>query len=172
MSESLAFLIDAIEKADSAAALTESVENLADAGELAAMLRAIYACPQPTIARLQGHCPNCGAEFTGGATNTCEFCGAIVNSGNYDWVLSEITQGSEFVGANAAVDGLARARQTDPELTTELLEERAALIFWRWVDAQVAGKALGGLVDTLGDRWGNHGPPSRPRRLQSSRLTI
>ncbi len=89
----------------------------------------------------QGHCPNCGAEFTGGATNTCEFCGAIVNSGNYDWVLSEITQGSEFVGANAAVDGLARARQTDPELTTELLEERAALIFWRWVDAQVAGKA-------------------------------
>jgi methylglutaconyl-CoA hydratase len=29
-------------------------ENLADAGELAAMLRAIYECPQPTIARLQG----------------------------------------------------------------------------------------------------------------------
>ncbi|MEK7717300.1 MAG: enoyl-CoA hydratase-related protein, partial [Pseudomonadota bacterium] len=29
-------------------------ENLADAGELAAMLRAIYACPQPTIARVQG----------------------------------------------------------------------------------------------------------------------
>ncbi|HAJ12818.1 MAG TPA: enoyl-CoA hydratase, partial [Comamonadaceae bacterium] len=29
-------------------------ENLADAGELAAMLRTIYECPKPTIARVQG----------------------------------------------------------------------------------------------------------------------
>jgi len=29
-------------------------ENLADAGQLAAMLRAIYECPKPTIARVQG----------------------------------------------------------------------------------------------------------------------
>ena len=28
---------------------------------------------------------------------TCEFCKAIVNSGNYDWTLSEITQGIEHV---------------------------------------------------------------------------
>jgi hypothetical protein len=86
----------------------------------------------------QGHCPNCGAPFNGGAANTCEHCGAIVNSGQYDWVLAEITQGSEYVGANAAVEGLARARQRDPELTTEVLEDRASFVFWRWVDAQVA----------------------------------
>lgn len=85
----------------------------------------------------QGHCPNCGAPFSGGATNTCEHCGAIVNSGNYDWVLAEITQGSEYVGANGAVDGLARARQRDPELTTEVLEDRTALVFWKWIEAQV-----------------------------------
>lgn len=87
---------------------------------------------------VQGHCPNCGAPFSGGAANTCEHCGAIVNSGNYDWVLAEITQGSEYVGANAAVEGLARARQRDPEFTTEILEDRASLLFWKWVDAQVA----------------------------------
>ena len=29
-------------------------ENIADAGKLAEMLRVIYACPQPTIARVQG----------------------------------------------------------------------------------------------------------------------
>jgi len=89
----------------------------------------------------QGFCPNCGAPFSGGASNTCEHCGAIVNSGNYDWVLSEITQGSEYVGANAAADGLARARQRDPELTTEILEDRASLVFWKWIEAQVANDA-------------------------------
>lgn len=86
----------------------------------------------------QGACPNCGAPFSGGAANTCEHCGAIVNSGNYDWVLSEITQGSEYAGANLAVDGLARARQRDPEFTTEVLEDRASLLFWKWIDAQVS----------------------------------
>lgn len=91
-----------------------------------------------TKALSQGNCPNCGAAFSGGATNTCEYCGAIVNSGNYDWVLAEITQGSEYVGANAAVDGLARARQVDAELTTEVLEDRASLLFWAWIDAQVS----------------------------------
>ncbi|MBL8940218.1 MAG: TIM44-like domain-containing protein [Archangium sp.] len=90
----------------------------------------------------QGFCPNCGAPFTGGAANTCEHCGAIVNSGNYDWVLAEITQGSEYVGANAAVDGLARARQRDAELTTEVLEDRASFIFWKWIEAQVAGDSI------------------------------
>ena len=89
----------------------------------------------------QGFCPNCGAPFAGGASNTCEHCQAIVNSGNYDWVLAEITQGSEYVGANAAVDGLARARQRDPELTTEVLEDRASLVFWKWIEAQVANDA-------------------------------
>lgn len=92
--------------------------------------------PQKDLA--QGHCPNCGAPFAGGAANTCEHCGAIVNSGQYDWVLAEITQGSEYVGANGAVEGLARARQRDPELTTEVLEDRASFVFWRWIDAQLA----------------------------------
>ncbi|HET9449870.1 MAG TPA: Tim44-like domain-containing protein, partial [Aggregicoccus sp.] len=41
----------------------------------------------------QGKCPNCGAPYKGGATNVCEYCNAVVNSGNYDWTLSEITQG-------------------------------------------------------------------------------
>ena len=90
----------------------------------------------------QGFCPNCGAPFTGGAANTCEHCGAIVNSGNYDWVLAEITQGSEYVGANAAVDGLVKARQRDAELTTEVLEDRASFIFWKWIEAQVAGDSI------------------------------
>ena len=84
----------------------------------------------------QGKCPNCGAPFAGGAANTCEFCGAIVNSGNYDWVLAEITQGSQFQPHPLTPDGLVKARQTDHTLTTEALEDRASLLFWKWVESQ------------------------------------
>ncbi|WP_095961622.1 TIM44-like domain-containing protein [Corallococcus macrosporus] len=84
----------------------------------------------------QGKCPNCGAPFNGGAANTCEFCGAVVNSGNYDWTLSEITQGIEHVPYHKAVDGLREAREADPALNLEMLEDRASLLFWKWIDAQ------------------------------------
>ncbi|MBL8910350.1 MAG: TIM44-like domain-containing protein [Archangium sp.] len=85
----------------------------------------------------QGKCPNCGADFAGGAANTCEFCGAIVNSGTYDWVLAEITQGSQFQPHAMVPDGFAKLRQSDPSLTTEALEDRASLLFWKWVESQV-----------------------------------
>lgn len=89
----------------------------------------------------QGTCPNCGAPFNGGASNQCEFCKAIVNSGNYDWVLSEVTQGSEYKGVSAshAVTGVAATQERDPDLNLEVLEDRAALCFWKWVDAQASG---------------------------------
>ena len=89
----------------------------------------------------QGKCPNCGAPFEGGAANTCEFCGAIVNSGNYDWVLAEITQGSQFQPHPMTPEGFVKARQSDPSLTTEALEDRASLVFWKWVESQSLGDA-------------------------------
>ncbi len=89
----------------------------------------------------QGKCPNCGAPFEGGAANTCEFCGAIVNSGNYDWVLAEITQGSQFQPHPMVPEGFAKARQSDPSLTTEALEDRASLLFWKWVESQTLSDA-------------------------------
>ncbi|NRD63665.1 TIM44-like domain-containing protein [Corallococcus exiguus] len=84
----------------------------------------------------QGKCPNCGAPYKGGASNTCEFCNAVVNSGNYDWTLSEITQGVEHVRHHKQVDGLMQARADDPALNLEMLEDRASLLFWKWIDAQ------------------------------------
>jgi predicted lipid-binding transport protein (Tim44 family)/uncharacterized tellurite resistance protein B-like protein len=89
----------------------------------------------------QGKCPNCGAPYKGGATNLCEYCNAVVNSGNYDWALAEITQGVEFNRHPAEVDGLRQARQEDPALNLEVLEDRASLLFWKWIDAQSRGDA-------------------------------
>lgn len=89
----------------------------------------------------QSKCPNCGAPFEGGAANTCPFCSAIVNSGHYDWVLAEITQGSQFQPHPMPPDGFVKLRQKDPSLTTEVLEDRASLLFWKWVEAQALADA-------------------------------
>jgi tellurite resistance protein len=84
----------------------------------------------------QGKCPNCGAPFRGGETNNCEFCKAVVNSGNYDWTLAQITQGIEHVRYYPTVDGLLEARKADPALNIEVLEDRVSLVFWKWIEAQ------------------------------------
>lgn len=88
----------------------------------------------------QGTCPSCGAPFAGGATNSCEYCGAIVNSGNYDWTLAQITQGSAFEPAVAEVAGVSSLRERDPAFTINLVEDRAALLFWRWIQMRVQGR--------------------------------
>lgn len=90
-------------------------------------------------ALLQGKCPSCGAPFSGGAANQCEYCKAIVNSGTFDWVLAEITQGSEYGASHQAAEGMARLRQKDSGLNLETLEDRASLCFWKWIDAQSSG---------------------------------
>lgn len=81
-------------------------------------------------------CPSCGAPFEGGAVSTCSYCKAVVNSGAYDWVLAEITQATEVTRADAPIQGLEELRERDPGLSLEVLEDRASLVFWRWVEAQ------------------------------------
>lgn len=92
---------------------------------------------------LQGKCPNCGAPTERAETNACTHCNAIVNSGNYDWTLAEITQTlEEDTGLpESRLAGLAEARSHDPALNVQMLEDRAALVFWRWIDSQSRGDA-------------------------------
>jgi tellurite resistance protein len=87
-----------------------------------------------------GKCPNCGAPFEGGAAGNCTYCGAIVNSGAYDWVLAEITQGVEAGSAPLEVPGLEALRAVDPALSLEVVEDRASLLFWGWIDVQARGE--------------------------------
>ncbi len=85
----------------------------------------------------QGQCPNCGAPFTGGAANKCEYCGAIVNSGNYDWVLAEITQPVEYAPHRGQAPGLRQLLAADPNAATEVLRDRGLLVFWKWLECWV-----------------------------------
>jgi len=83
---------------------------------------------------LEGHCPNCGAAIEMNQFANCQHCKALLRSGQYDWVLVEITQGCEWRPAAArALPGLSGLQRRDPEFTLAHLEDRASVMFWRWI---------------------------------------
>jgi hypothetical protein len=90
---------------------------------------------------LEGNCPNCGAPIELNESANCKNCNALLRSGQYDWVLSEITQASEWEpGGHTAVAGLKTLRQRDPEVNVQSLEDRTSVIFWRKSAADRIGK--------------------------------
>lgn len=94
------------------------------------------------VPALEGRCPSCGAEMPLSQVVKCEYCQALVNSGEHDWVLAEITQPEEW-RAGAAVDeipGFDELRQRDAAVSRQELEDRASVIFWKWIEARTTGK--------------------------------
>ena len=90
---------------------------------------------------LEGNCPNCGSAVELNESANCGSCGALLRSGEYDWVLAEITQASEWSpGEQAHVPGLDAVRARDPELNVQAIEDRASVVFWRRVAADRLGK--------------------------------
>jgi hypothetical protein len=65
-----------------------------------------------------------------------------VNSGEHDWVLAEITQPEEWrsEAVEGEVAGLEELRQRDPSVSRQELEDRASVIFWKWIEARSTGK--------------------------------
>ena len=62
------------------------VENLADAGQLAEMLRVIYTCPKPTVARIQG-------DVVAGGMGLVAACDMAVSVDSANYCLSEVKLG-------------------------------------------------------------------------------
>lgn len=94
-----------------------------------------------TLARpgaLEGCCPSCGAPLTIVDAAQCGACKAWVNSGEHDWVLTGTTAVSDwaFPSPDREADGWPVLRAADPGLSAEGLEDRAAVVFWRWHDAR------------------------------------
>ncbi|WP_394826443.1 TIM44-like domain-containing protein [Pendulispora albinea] len=82
-------------------------------------------------------CPQCGAPLDPQAEMIqCKYCGALACSAEHDWVLSEITQLSEWYPESySEVPGLAALRETDPLVAREPLEDRASYLFWKWIES-------------------------------------
>lgn len=90
---------------------------------------------------LKGECPNCGyVPDNFSETNKCVSCGSIYNSGEFDWVLSEITQQEEWQpGSSEDIDGLEELEGKNLSINREVIEDRASYLFWRWIFSRVKG---------------------------------
>ncbi len=80
---------------------------------------------------LEGYCPNCGTKLTLSTSVSCGSCKALINSGEYDWVLSEITQAEVWGGASHRyVSGVDVMQAQDAAFNLQSIEDRVSAIFW------------------------------------------
>jgi hypothetical protein len=90
---------------------------------------------------MEGNCPNCGAPIEMNQSANCQNCKALLRSGEYDWVLCEITQESEWERYRVSEPpGMAEMAQRDPEFNVYALEDRTSVMFWRKAAADRLGR--------------------------------
>ena len=91
---------------------------------------------------IEGECPNCSAPIQLTQNGHCSACDAIVRSGEYDWVLAEITQACEWQPDKTHNEySLSQLRQRDPAISVQHIEDRASVIYWRLAMASRTGSA-------------------------------
>lgn len=84
---------------------------------------------KPKIDLIHNLCPSCGASAKHShVTNKCEYCGCLYNSGEADWVLTEITQTVEWNSTNQK-----RKKNSSEKFAKQILEDRAATVFWKYL---------------------------------------
>ncbi len=90
---------------------------------------------------LKGQCPSCGyVPDNFSEVNKCPSCGSIYNSGEFDWVLSEITQDTEWQESSyESIDGLKDLETKNLSINREVIEDRASFLFWKWMQSQTKG---------------------------------
>ncbi len=84
------------------------------------------------------HCPNCGNSLELVDEIICSYCNARVNTGNYDWVLTEITQMEEWLKqTNISSQAFNNLKQKDPGFNLASVEDKISVIFWRNIAARM-----------------------------------
>lgn len=88
---------------------------------------------QTSPGSLDGSCPQCSQPIPNLDSSRCDACNASVVSGEYDWVLTEITQESVWCSHTSTrdVSGLERIQRSDPGLCIAVLEDQVSTAFWR-----------------------------------------
>lgn len=94
------------------------------------------------------NCPKCGDTLpeNAGEVAKCPSCGTLVNSGDYDWVLAEITQtvdynANGFKKADAVSKKLLETYKKDPGFSIQMMEDKASNAFLQILTARTKSKA-------------------------------
>ncbi len=86
---------------------------------------------------IEGFCPNCGDALNMADCTVCPSCKALINSGEYDWVLAEITQPAEWSQHNRqTIPGMQSLLSKDPAFNVQHIEDKASVIFYRFIAAR------------------------------------
>lgn len=93
-------------------------------------------------------CPNCGGVLENEQLDvaSCAYCKTLLNNGNYDWVLSEITQVSDWASSQRSagkLDGVASKvakRFGAEDFAVQLLEDKASNGYLHIKSALATGK--------------------------------
>ena len=80
---------------------------------------------------IEGRCPNCAAPLHVVDLARCDACGSWVNSGEHDWVLTEITQESEWKVPPEHAGSQPALIEGDPAFAPATAEDVASVMFWR-----------------------------------------
>lgn len=92
------------------------------------------------------NCPSCGAALPKETAEVakCEFCGTLTNSGEYDWVLAEITQADDYISSNPLVmkaanlqEKVLEIEQHNDDFSIQLIEDKASNAFLQVETARV-----------------------------------
>lgn len=117
-------------------------ENIADAGKLAEMLRVIYTCPQPTIARVQG-------DVYAGGMGLVAACDMAVSVDTAGFCLSEVKLGLIPATISPYVIRAMGARAAHRYFLTAERFDAAEALRTGFVHAVVGAEQLDAKVDEL-----------------------
>ncbi|MDO9402470.1 MAG: enoyl-CoA hydratase/isomerase family protein [Polaromonas sp.] len=126
-------------------------ENLADAGRLAQMMRSVYACPKPTIARIQG-------DVYAGGTGLVAACDIAVTVDSAGFCLSEVKLGLSPATISPYVIRAMGARAAHRYFLTAERFDAAEALRIGFVHEVVAADALDAKVAELVKALVNAGP--------------
>ncbi len=82
---------------------------------------------------MEGYCPNCGNPLRIRDKAECGSCGSSILSGEYDWILAEITQNSASSPLQStSVSGMEELKLKDSGFSPQAIEDRASSMFWNF----------------------------------------
>ena len=79
---------------------------------------------------LEGNCPNCASPLEMTDKGSCPACQAVICSGEYDWLLVEISQSDWQPEGSKVIPGVQEMTAVDPGFNRQAIEDRVSTSFW------------------------------------------
>ena len=129
--------IDYFERTDNGKQVSGNIMQAEPFTEYWSFLRRPGAKTLSDSGLVEGCCPNCGTPLELSDSIICPSCKAIINSGEYDWVLAEITQASEWrIRPSKMIMGMDKLCDKDPAFNVQHIEDKCSVIFYRNIASQ------------------------------------